>query len=167
MNQRRLKKKFVEVLHTHQGIIHQICRVYYANLQDREDAFQEVVLQLWKSFPKFRQEAKITTWMHSVAIRTILKKVRQEKARPDLTELEEANHQEFATPSPEVDDYMEYALLQLAPLDKALVILHLEGYNYDEMADMLELTKTNVASKLSRIKQKIKKIITQEKYAAQ
>ena len=167
MIQKRLKKQFVALLHEHQGIVHQICRVYFVAPQDREDAFQEVVLQLWKSFPKFRQEAKVTTWMHRVALNTILKKIRQEQARPHLAQLEEAEPQTVANQAPEIDDYMEYALLQLPPVDKALVILHLEGYNYEEIAQILALTKTNVASKLNRIKQKIKQIITQEKYAAQ
>ena len=153
-------------MHEHQGIVHQICRVYFTAPQDQEDAFQEVVLQLWKAFPKFRQEAKVTTWMHRVALNTILKRIRQEQARPRLTQLEDVSTQVAAGNSPEINDYMEYALLQLPPLDKALVILHLEGYQYEEIAQMMDLTKTNVASKLSRIKQKIKQIITQEKYAA-
>ncbi len=153
-------------MHEHQGIVHQICRVYFTAPQDQEDAFQEVVLQLWKAFPKFRQEAKVTTWMHRVALNTILKRIRQEQVRPRLTQLEDVSTQAVAGNSPEINDYMEYALLQLPPLDKALVILHLEGYQYEEIAQMMDLTKTNVASKLSRIKQKIKQIITQEKYAA-
>ncbi|OJJ21885.1 hypothetical protein BKI52_14055 [marine bacterium AO1-C] len=165
--QKRLKKQFVTILQEHQGIIHQICRVYFVVPQDREDAFQEVVLQLWKAFPKFRQEAKVTTWMYRVALNTILKKVRQEQARQHLTPLEEAEPQAITHRTSETNDYLEYALLQLPPVDKALVILHLEGYNYEEIAQILNLTKTNVASKLSRIKQKMKQIITQEKYAAQ
>jgi len=100
-------------------------------------------------------------------LNTILKKIRQEQAKPLLTQLEEVEPQTMVNQAPEINDYMEYALLQLPPIDKALVILHLEGYNYEEIAHILALTKTNVASKLSRIKQKMKQIITQEKYAAQ
>lgn len=81
MATKKLKKQFVQVLHDHQGIIHQICKVYYASSDDQADAFQEVVLQLWKAYPRFRKESKVTTWMYRVALNTVLKNIRQQQAQ--------------------------------------------------------------------------------------
>lgn len=166
MATKKLKKQFVQVLHDHQGIIHQICKVYYASSDDQADAFQEVVLQLWKAYPRFRKESKVTTWMYRVALNTVLKNIRQQQAQLPTQNIEEVTENKVVNFHQEMNDYLQFALQQLNELEKAIVILHLEGYNYAEIAELLELTETNVSSKLHRIKQKIRKIIKQEQYAA-
>lgn len=165
MATKKLKKQFVQALHDHQGIIHQICKVYYASRDDRADAFQEVVLQLWKAYPRFREESKVTTWMYRVALNTVLKNIRQQAQFPTQN-IEEVAENKVVNFHQDTNDYLQFALQQLNELEKAIVILHIEGYNYTEIAQTLELTETNVSSKLHRIKQKIRKIIKQEQYAA-
>ncbi|MEM9676256.1 MAG: RNA polymerase sigma factor, partial [Bacteroidota bacterium] len=73
------RKKFLEQLHQHQGLIYSLCHSYFANSEDREDAFQEIVLQLWKSYPSFRKESAVSTWMYRVALQTIFNLLKQRR----------------------------------------------------------------------------------------
>ena len=76
------KDHFVKIIEKHQGIILMLCRTYYPDRQDQEDIRQDIILQLWKSFPTFRNESKISTWIYKVALHTILYKIRSEQRKP-------------------------------------------------------------------------------------
>ena len=73
------KKKFVRLIEEHQALIHCICTVYYTQEEDRKDAFQDIVFQLWKAYPNFRGESKLSTWIYSVGLHTVLRKIRKER----------------------------------------------------------------------------------------
>ncbi|MBE9461042.1 RNA polymerase sigma factor [Dyadobacter subterraneus] len=73
------KTHFVKVIQEHQGIINSICRIYYMDIEDIKDARQDIILQLWKSLPTFRNDSKISTWIYKVALNTILSKVKKNK----------------------------------------------------------------------------------------
>ena len=78
-----MKTEFVSVITNNQGIIHKVCGVYCDTPEDREDLFQEIVTQLWKSYPSFRNESKVTTWMYRVALNTAITFFKKDKRRPD------------------------------------------------------------------------------------
>lgn len=152
----RHRRKFLQQLHQHQGLIHSLCRSYFANAEDREDAFQEIALQLWKSYPTFRKESAVSTWMYRVAIQTIFNLLRQRKftfaTLPEQLAGGYTDHSEM----------IRIALSVLNPSDRALLILYLEGYQYQEIAEVSSLTLTNVSTRLSRIRQKLRTLFQSE-----
>jgi RNA polymerase sigma-70 factor (ECF subfamily) len=124
--------------------------------EDQKDVFQDIILQLWKSFGTFRGESKISTWIYSVSLNTILAGVRKEKTRITT---ESISCSELACSNAMADDDTELlnsVLQSLKALDKAIIILYLEGYKNKEISQILKLTPTNVSTRLSRVKAELK-----------
>lgn len=144
------RQQFLRQLHQHQRLVHSLCRSYFANTEDREDAFQEIVLQLWKSYPSFRGGSAISTWIYRVALHTIFNLLKQR--RLTFATLPE----QLADTGSEDTELLRMALSQLNPTDRALLILYLEGYRYQEIAGIREMSLTNVSTRLSRIRQKLR-----------
>jgi RNA polymerase sigma-70 factor, ECF subfamily len=166
MNQTSQSQTFTALIKSHQGIIHSICKAYFSLDEDRQDASQEVILQLWKAYPQFRGEAKVSTWIYRVALNTVLNLVKRAKNKNVADEWTE--DYDWADNSSAVffegTDFMQFVLNQLNPPDKALLILHLEGYEYAEIAQILAMSLSNVSTRLSRIKIKLRKIFKPEDY---
>ncbi|UOQ71524.1 RNA polymerase sigma factor [Hymenobacter cellulosilyticus] len=163
MSSAALQQEFLHLLSTQQRRLHSLCRFYYAGVEDRQDAFQEIVLQLWKSYPSFQGAAHASTWMYRVALNTIFSRVRREKAQPEWVRWTE-QLQQLPNPEDLVDPaaaghLLEEAIHQLSAEDKALVLLHLEGYSYPEIAALVEMSATNVSTRLHRIKGKLGKYL--------
>jgi len=156
-----LQQEFLRLLSTHQRRLHSLCRFYYRQVEDRQDAFQEIVLQLWKSYPSFKAAAHVSTWMYRVALNTIFSRIRREQTQPEWVHWSEQlehipNPEDLATPTDAVS-VLEEAIHQLSAVNKALILLHLEGYSYQEIAVLLEISSTNVSTRLHRIKGQLEK----------
>ena len=150
--------QFVKELNQHRGIIHRVCRIYFNDPDDREDAFQEVVYQLWKSYPSFRKESKFSTWMYTVALNTAFSILRKVKRSIQPEPLHDHLAESIAYPQGDTEEQMKQlysAINTLSLVDKAIVLLYLEDNSYEEMAAVTGLTKTNVSVRLVRIKQKL------------
>lgn len=166
MNSSISRENFVEIVNQFQGIINNLCCVYYPNRDDQHDARQDIILQLWKSFPSFKQEAKISTWIYRVGLNTILAKRRKEKRIPQRQSIDDvvcANQ----LSSPYADDDLQQLktlINQLKDVDKALMVLYLEGYDQKEIASMLSLSHSNVSTRMNRIKNKLKAQFKKELY---
>jgi len=122
--------------------------------------FQEIVLQLWKSFPTFRGESKLSTWMYRIALNTTISGFR--KKRITTTELSSISYQlqDIATPLQEEEMKALYAAIEkLTDVEKSIVLLYLEDKPYDEIADITGITANYVAVKMNRIKEKLRKLI--------
>lgn len=149
------KKQFVQLIQSSQGIINSICRVYFPRSEDQKDIRQEIILQLWKAFPHFREEAKVSTWIYRVALNTVLNQLRKVVKHPEQITTELLNNM----PAPKLidDDFQQLRQVMslLKAKDKALVILHLEGYNHKEIAAMLNTSPTNISTRFSRIKKRL------------
>lgn len=156
MSQKPNKKAFSELIEKNQAIIHKITMVYANGRADREDLFQEICLQLWRSYPNFREEAKFSTWMYRVALNTAISTVRKKK-NGFAFELLSGNEKV----ADEIQDDMEKvtllyrAISKLNRIDKAIILLWLEEKSYEEIAAIMGTTKTNVSVKLVRIKRKL------------
>ncbi|WP_159470896.1 RNA polymerase sigma factor [Dyadobacter sp. 3J3] len=152
------KTYFVQIIQEHQGIINSICRIYYIDNEDLKDARQDIILQLWKSLSTFRNDSKISTWIYKVALNTILTKAKKDHKHPPRESLSE--YQPISTDSHynANDDIQQLLFLvnQLEATDKAIMILHFEGYSNKEIAETLKLTATNISTRMSRIKIKLK-----------
>ena len=150
------KQHFIQVIDSNQGIIRSLCRVYYPHIEDQQDAYQDIVLQLWKSFDSYQGKSKRSTWIYSVSLNTLLTKVRKDK-KAVATEPIVPSHLHMTQPM--ADDHVELLsmiLQSLNDLDKAIVVLYLEGYGNKEMAKMLKITPSHVSTRLNRVKSQLK-----------
>lgn len=152
------KTTFIHNIQAYQGLINGVCNLYYQG-EAFKDIRQEVLLQLWRAYPTFRQECKISTWIYKVALNTILKAKRKENRTLSFVTITKDHYNN--PPSIEYSDddiqQLHYAINQLPPLDKAIVILYLEGYKNREIANILDITPSNVSTRFNRIKTRLKK----------
>ena len=150
------KQNFIRIINGNQGIVKSLCKAYYASYEDQRDAYQDIILQLWKSFATFRGESEISTWIYRVSLNTLLTKVRKEKNKIITEPLLILD---LITPTAMADDDRELlsmVIQSLKDVDKAIVILYLEGYKNKEIAQILDLTLTNVSTRLHRVKTELK-----------
>lgn len=154
-----IEQEFITLLNQHQKIIHKVCNLYMDLQADREDLFQEITLQAWKAYGKFRGDAKFSTWLYRVALNTAITFFRKEKRQPALfstTTFPDENATDSPDPVEEQVRALYTAISDLSRIDKALVMLYLEDYNYNEIGEMMGITANNVAVKMNRIKSKLK-----------
>ncbi|MFK7924090.1 MAG: RNA polymerase sigma factor [Bacteroidia bacterium] len=146
--------QFLRLVDQHQGILHKICRLYRNTATEREDLFQDMMYQLWKSYPSFRGEARFSSWMYRVALSTAIAKYK----KPSLQTTHNLK-QEPAAESVQITDQQEAlrsAMERLSPIEKAIMSLYLDDYKYEEMAEILGISVSLVGVKLNRIKKKLK-----------
>ncbi len=150
--------QFIELINQHQRIIHKVCNVYVSNTAERQDVFQEVLLQAWKSIDNFKGNAKFSTWLYRVALNTAITFYRKEKKSPivliDETFTDQIDEQDAT--KIEQSQFLYAAIAALNNIDKALVLLYLEDYSYDEIGEIMGITANNVGVKMNRIKTKLK-----------
>ena len=153
------KEDFIQIIKANEGIIYKIAHVYARDKEEQKDLYQEIVYQLWKSFPSFRGKSKISTWLYRVALNTSIAHLNQsKKSSHTLTSdfkfwnIEDENDTEFQDRMQLLHDHIN----QLNVVEKGLVLLYLEGKTYEEIAVITGFTTTNVGTRLGRIKQKLK-----------
>ena len=153
------QERFQNLMEEHKKILYKVCHSYCKNPGDRDDLAQEIIVQLWRSFRAFDQRVRFSTWMYRIALNVAISFYRRESVRtrhvvPGSDHLLEAID-ETANRSEEVQVLYEW-IEGLGPLNKALVILYLDGNNYQEIADVLGISPTNVATKISRLKETLR-----------
>ena len=159
------KEQFIKTIDEHKKIIYKIVNSYCQNKEDRKDLEQEIIIQLWNSFDKYNSDYKYTTWMYRIALNVAISFYRKEKKwsmKNDFYNEESIFKIEEDTIEEQTELNYHLKLLQefihnLNELNKALMLLYLEEKSYEEIAEILGITKTNVATKISRIKLKLKK----------
>ncbi|MEM6346997.1 MAG: sigma-70 family RNA polymerase sigma factor [Bacteroidota bacterium] len=146
--------QFLQLIEQHQGILHKICRLYRNTAAEREDLLQDMMYQLWKSFPSFRGEARFSSWMYRVALSTAIAKYK----KPGIATTHELKHEPAALSdeSSERQEALRSAMERLNPIEKAVMSLYLEDYKYEEMAEILGISVSLVGVKLNRIRKKLK-----------
>ncbi|MEL6535561.1 MAG: RNA polymerase sigma factor [Bacteroidota bacterium] len=150
------KRDFLQIINHNRGTLRSLCKVYYADLEDQKDAFQDIVLQLWKSYDSFRGESEIGTWLYRVGLNTLLSKVRKEKRRVSAEPLDASHIYLTHGMADDNVELMTMMLQSLKDLDKAIVLLYLEGYGNKEIAEILKISQTNVGTRFNRIKSQLK-----------
>lgn len=153
------QQAFLVSIQQHQGILHKLCRLYRDSPEDREDLFQEMIYQLWKSYPTFSGNAKISTWMYRIALNTALAGFRKRSvpitytdAVPDLPAASDHN-------TTIQQDRLFAALSQLSDAEKAIIALYLEDMSYQEISGIIGIDENYVGVKINRIKTKLKNIL--------
>ncbi|MDX1328333.1 MAG: sigma-70 family RNA polymerase sigma factor [Arenibacter sp.] len=158
-----LEHQFVTELEKNQNIVHKVCTLYTNDRDSHKDLFQEITIQLWKAYPKFRGDSKFSTWMYRVALNTAITLYRKSKKNIRTQDYESVTFKisaEEYDPTEEQQLKLMYnAVKQLGDIDKALVFLYLEEKNYTEIADTLGITEVNARVKMNRIKNKLRTIL--------
>lgn len=155
------KDKFISVIKDNQKLIYKICYSYCSNQENRKDLQQEILLQLWSSFSKFDGRVKISTWIYRIALNTAISFYRKDSKHSEKSDsLDESiisiSNLEIETEKDKNISMLFHFIEQLNELDKALILLYLDDNKYHEIADILGISETNVATKISRIKKRLK-----------
>ncbi|MDE5623786.1 MAG: sigma-70 family RNA polymerase sigma factor [Alistipes sp.] len=151
-------QRFVALIEEYQRVIYKVCSVYAPDRSRIDDYFQEVVLALWRGFDAFRGESKTATWVYRVAVYNCISFVRRRMRRPQSVGLTVDIKDEEPSETRERIDELYRVIGRLGRLDKALILLWLEERSYEEIAEITGLKANNVAVRLSRIREKLRKM---------
>jgi len=153
-------EEFLNAIHSNQGIIHKISAFYRDSKEDREDLFQEIVYQLWKSYPKFKGRSKFSTWLYRIALNTAMASFRKRKADVRATDKlpERYGTKPDENPNREI---LFRAIGQLGDTEKAIISMYLDGFDNAEMAEVMGISKNHLGVRLNRIKNKLRTILNQ------
>jgi len=160
MSHERTDKRFLELIHRHQSILHKICFAYCNKRSDREDLQQEIVLQLWKSYPSFQGNSLFSTWMYRVALNTAINRTTKPGILADSSKVNDLSYD----PGDEYELSEEIRMLHkaishLKKIDKAIILLWLEEHSYEEIAESIGITVKNVSVRIVRAKTRLAEII--------
>ncbi|RZK38952.1 MAG: sigma-70 family RNA polymerase sigma factor [Pedobacter sp.] len=157
---------FTEVIKKNEGLIFKVAALYTDCAHDREDLYQEIVFQLWKSFDSFREQSKISTWMYRIAMNTAIYNLKVKKKQISTTSIESETDRfvDIVDKSDEERIKLLYSHIQkLNLLEKGITLLYLEGKSYNEISEIIGISASNVGTRISRIKEKLKTQIIKTK----
>jgi len=158
-----LRDTFENLIQQHRKILYKICNSYCRDRDSRDDLGQEIMIQLWRSFPKFDGRCRFSTWMYRIALNVAISFYRSESVRSQHLVADESRLFETVDESasqPEEVQLLYRFIEALDPLNKALILLYLDENSYQEIAEVLGITETNVATKLNRLKNRMKQELT-------
>lgn len=161
-----LKDEFLEILSNYQGILHKVNLIYFRNATEREDNFQEIIYQLWKSYPDLRNKDSVGSWIYAVSINTSISRLKKKERieyREELPESMDTYDIEEATTRENDFRLLLQAISNLNKIDKSIMLLYLEEKSYDEIAEILGISKSNVGVRINRAKELLKKTLNLSK----
>ena len=162
MQKQEAEKQFEKHIRENELLIYKVCRIYAYTDADRQDLFQEIVIQLWKAYPKFNGQAKFSTWLYRVGINTAISGLRKQKNF--ITSYEPASlpvnrsDDNYSETEEERLKQLYVAIEQLNQVEKAIVMLYMEDRSYDEMEDILGISQGTLRVKMNRIKEKLREL---------
>jgi RNA polymerase sigma factor (sigma-70 family) len=156
--------QFVQLVEEHSRIIYKISGAYTKTSHDREDLISEILLQLWRTSSNFEGNCKVSTWVYRVALNTAMNFKRKQKNETLFTPTDFGNANQFrqiieAEPSEELD-ILYQCINELDDLNKPIILLYLDGNSHDEIAEITGISKSNVGTRIGRIKEQLKKSVT-------
>ncbi|TWP23002.1 RNA polymerase sigma factor [Apibacter muscae] len=156
--------EFSALIEGNQGIIHKVCRLYTNNDEDSQDLFQEIVLQLWKSYKTFKGNSKFTTWMYRVALNTAITLFRKSSRKIETQEIDHSLYKisddnDFSIKQEQIN-FLYESIKKLSEIERAIILLYLEDLPYKEISETLGITEVNARVKINRIKVKLKDIMS-------
>jgi len=165
MTKDNVSEQFLSIFEDNTGIIIKISRVFTNTSHDREDLINDIALELWKSFEKFKGDSKISTWIYRVALNTSMNYKRKKKKDSLFYSINDFKKEEIIPwlVEQEQESSSELELLyncidELNEINKAIILLYLDGNSHDEISEIMGISKTNVGTRISRIKEQIKNL---------
>lgn len=146
---------FLEQIRANQGIIFKVVSLYAADAEEKKDLYQEILLQCWKGWPQFRGDSKFSTWLYRISLNTVLTSMRKKTKLVYQDELPETAEPVTNQIEQEDSQSLQAAIRQLTDTDRAIILLHLEGYSNPEIAEWLGISSNGIAVKLYRIRQRL------------
>ncbi|MBY0480359.1 MAG: sigma-70 family RNA polymerase sigma factor [Chitinophagaceae bacterium] len=160
MDEFNLENEFLKLINLNSGIVHKVSRAYCKDPIDRQDLFQEIIFQLWKSYPTFNGQSKFSTWMYQVALNTAITYFRKGKRNLAKGVLEDYHLNvgvlQEQTIAGDRIEALYTAINTLSAVDKMIILLYLDDKSYEEIALITGLTKSNISVRLVRIKKLLK-----------
>mgnify|MGYP006405843833 FL=1 len=161
------EEAFLAAINKHKGILYKVSRMYFDNLEDQQDLFQEIILQLWKSIGSFKGTSELSSWMYRVSLNTAIVFFKKEKRKPG----QESLFNSEGIPEEQYDDHKDQQLVhfyeavkKLNKIEKAIILQLIEGFSGKEIAQNLGLSESNVRVKTKRTKEKLQNIIKIQGY---
>jgi RNA polymerase sigma factor (sigma-70 family) len=161
------EQEFLRAIEMHKGILYKVSRMYFDKLEDQQDLFQEIILQLWKSLDSFKGNSEFSSWMYRVALNTAIVFFKKEKRKQDnftIIKNEPIDNEDFDSEKDQQLVHFHKAVKQLTKIEKAIIILLIEGYSGKKIAENLGLSEVNVRVKIKRTKNKLQEIIKTQGY---
>jgi RNA polymerase sigma-70 factor, ECF subfamily len=164
MTDKKQTDQFLDILEKNIGIIIKIARAYSKTVHDKEDLINDITLELWKSFGRFKGDSKISTWIYRIALNTSMN-YKRKRENDRLFFFDDLKHMENLSWLIEQADSSQSEILyqcidELNQLNKAIILLYLDGNSHDEISDITGISKTNVGTRIGRIKEQIKNLAT-------
>jgi RNA polymerase sigma-70 factor (ECF subfamily) len=157
--ERNLEEEFLKILSENKRILYKIANVYCPDIEEKRDLFQEITISLWKAFPYYRQEAKISTWIYKVALNTAITNYRKNKRKIRSSPLNDRMFDQLTTHlSENMEEEIKIlyeAISKLLPVDKAIILLYLEENSYQTISDITGIPVGNIGMKIKRSKEKL------------
>ena len=156
------KEEFLEILSNYQGILHKVSLIYFKNASDRVDNFQEIVYQLWKSYSKLQNRNSIGSWIYAVSINTSIsriKKISRIEYRETLPDIPDTSDNFDELSKNESLKLLLNAIYKLDEIDRSIMLLYLDEKSYDEIAEIIGISKSNVGVRINRAKASLKQNI--------
>ena len=159
------EEAFLALVNQYQGVIRRVSRTYASASKDREEIFQEIIYQLWRSFGAYRAESSPVTWVYRVALNTAITALRRETRRPVHVPLDASHEPEAPGSIPDASgsdsERLYRAIRQLNAVDRALVMCYLDGMSYKRIGEVLGLSESNVGARLNRTKARLQELTRQ------
>ncbi len=168
MNIQDKNNLFISFIDAHKGILYKVANAYCKNSEDRKDLIQEIYIQLWKSFENYNDDYKYSTWIYRISLNVAISFHRKENSRTKIAGSFSDEILNFSDTSDTGEkeanfDMLQQFIAELKEFDKAIMLLYLEEKDYKEIAEIIGYSETNVATKISRIKLKLKEKFSQIK----
>lgn len=159
MTDHQLHERFISLLETNLGILLKISKAYTGTLQDREDLVNDITYEMWKAFPNFKGNSKVSTWIYRVALNTAMNYRKRTRRKKDFLQDAIGYHRDEPSCETDPDPRVELLYDCIAELDefsKAIILLYLDGYRHEEISEITGISKSNVGTRISRIKDQLK-----------
>lgn len=158
--------EFLSLLSRHQGIIYKISAAYEKEAEGRKDLFQEIVIQLWKNYDRFKGKSSFSTWLYRVALNTAISSYRKQKRAVTEDGLHQYVYSSIASPFPTQENeqlaQLYNAIQSLPQIERAIILLYLEDKSYREMEEIVGIKEATLRVKMKRIKEKLTQTIKAE-----
>lgn len=151
-----MEKEFIELVKKNEQIVLKVCNVYCHESGDREDLYQEILIQLWKAFPTFNRQAKFSTWMYRISFNTAVSRYRKAQKSPQSEPIPD-QLADTSVDQNENAQMLHQAIASLNAIEKAIIMLYMDELKYREIGEIVGISESNVGFKINRIKEKLKK----------